>query len=72
MWKQISNNILIKTIMNKKPLLIGVAAIVLCASACNKPNNDDPTPPPGPTPTEINSNNAAPGGFIDNGSESWD
>lgn len=58
--------------MYKKLSLIAAAAIVLCATACHKPAADDPTPPPGPTPTEINSNNAAPGGFVDNGGESWD
>lgn len=60
--------------MNKKLFIPVAAAIVLCATACNKPT---PTPDPGPTPdpptpSEITSNNAAPGGFVDGGAESWD
>lgn len=57
--------------MNKKITLLIAAAIVLCATACNKPASPDPVPP-GPTPSEITSNNAAPGGFVDGGAESWD
>lgn len=57
--------------MNKKITLLIAAAIVLCATACNKPVSPDPVPP-GPTPSEITSNNAAPGGFVDGGAESWD
>lgn len=59
--------------MNKKITLLIAAAIVLCATACNKPVNPDPDPTPDPpTPSEITSNNAAPGGFVDGGAESWD
>lgn len=51
-------------------IILAVAATMLCA--CHKHGGDEPAPGPEPQDSEITSNNAAPGGFTDEGPVTWD
>lgn len=55
--------------MRKKALIFASVLLLMALSACNKPS---PQPEPTPTPgSEITTNNVAPGGFTDDGPQSW-
>ena len=54
----------------KRIILLSLLAISLLAlSSCHKPGNEDN---PTPVESEITSENAAPGGFGDEGPSNWD
>lgn len=56
--------------MKRITILSLLALSLLALSSCHKPSNgDDPAPT---TASEITSENAAPGGFSDEGPSNWD